>query len=100
MSAASPVLFVAAATIIVAGGVFLAVPWWRGYFRRVFNARPQLQEDGSYLAYWIRRGSKVDVNRIDALTKERVLDGLIAGSVLSTALFVVLLTAGIAISVV
>ncbi|MBV8962989.1 MAG: hypothetical protein JOY97_07835 [Hyphomicrobiales bacterium] len=100
MSAAGLALFAAASIIIVAGGSFLAVPWWRHYFRRVFDARMQLQEDGSYLAHWIRRGWKGEVYRIDALTKQRVLDGLTAGSVLSTALFVVLLVAAVAISVV
>jgi ABC-type bacteriocin/lantibiotic exporter with double-glycine peptidase domain len=86
--------------IVVGFGMVAAVSWWRRYFRRLFEARFQPQEDDTYLAYWVRRrGRPVEVYRIDALTKESALTRLIDGSVLSTALFVTLIIGTVAISV-
>jgi hypothetical protein len=93
-------IVIAGAIVIVGGGALAAVLWWRRHFRRMFEARFQPQEDGSYLVHWTRgRGKPIEVYRIDAKTKTRALTCLVDGSVVTTCLFVVLIIAAVVINV-
>jgi hypothetical protein len=90
----------AGAIAIVGSGAAVAVLWWRSYFRRLFEARFQPQDDGSYVIYWARRrGQPIEVYRIDAVTKERVVGHLTRGSVASTGLFVGLVIAAVLVNI-
>jgi hypothetical protein len=98
LGSAPGVMIIAGAITIVGGAI--ATAWWRRYFRRLFEAGLQDQEDGTYLVHWrSRRGQPVELYRIDSLTKERVLAWLVGGSVVSTGLFVAIIIATVAISV-
>jgi hypothetical protein len=101
LEAIFPVSIVVAGAIAVGVGAFASVGWWRRYFHRLFEARFAPQEDGTYLASWARRrGQPIEIYRLDALTKERAVSYLTAGSVLSTGLFVVIVFAAVAINVI
>jgi hypothetical protein len=82
-------------------GAVPAVLWWRGYFRNLFERRFQPQADGTYIARWIpARGQPATLYRVDAALKERMIAALVKGSVVSTALFVVLIIGMTVINVV
>jgi hypothetical protein len=86
---------------LLAIGAFPALLWWRSYFRTLFERRFEPQADGTYIAHWIpARGQPAALYRVDAALKERMVAALVKGSVISTALFVVLIIGMIVVNVV
>ena len=93
-------ILAAGVVAIVGAGALAAVFWWRSYFRRLFGDRFKPQDDGSYIVLWTRgRGQPVEAYRIDAVTRDRALTCLVAGSVVGTGIFVVLIIARVLMNV-
>jgi hypothetical protein len=82
-------------------GAFPALLWWRRFFRNLFERRFEPQADGTYIARWIpARGQPATLYRVDAARKQQMVAALVKGSVITTALFVVLIIGMTVINVV